>query len=82
MKVYRDVKDEIDGFARHHAVYFRATKEQSENEINRWCFEAFGPPGFISNTHTIRWDRNNFGTDMSYTFRDESDVAMFMLRWA
>ena len=44
-----------------------------------WCRQTFGPPGNKFDDAEVRW-RDQFYDGMVY-FRDEADLAMFVLRW-
>lgn len=49
-------------------------------EIRRWCFESFGPPGYLSHIDETRWQ-----DDVKYgeiVFQREEDLTLFLLRWS
>lgn len=69
-----------DTWRRVHKIKF-ASKEFGKNlEVQKWCFNTFGPAGLKFDTMEIRWiDRC---VDNQVVFKNESDVSMFMLKWA
>lgn len=49
------------------------------SEISHWCYSTYGREGLINETMTVRWF-DDLGNGV-IRFRDESDAALFMLRW-
>jgi hypothetical protein len=51
----------------------------TEQELQRWCYETYGPPGFRVNTHDMRWkDAIKYG---EIEFEREADLMLFLLKW-
>ena len=48
-------------------------------EIQQWCYNAFGPPGFKVNTDEIRWTDGAVRGEI--IFGREEDLMLFMLKW-
>ena len=45
-------------------------------EMNKWCNATFGSVADVWNTRpAVRW------SDIIYSFRKESDLVLFKLRW-
>lgn len=62
--------------------YVAAFKSNKENrsEITRWCYEAFGPPGWQPNIYQTRWkDSIQWG---ELYFSRKEDLEWFVLRWS
>jgi hypothetical protein len=49
-------------------------------EIQKWCHETFGKPGYPQDVPQTRW-RDDIYYGEIY-FRDDRDLVLFMLRWA
>lgn len=50
------------------------------DEIIRWCYRAFGSPGYHIDTHETVWDFTN--TPFRFWFSDEKNLMLFVLRWS
>ena len=50
------------------------------NEIQKWCFEVYGPSGIAVDRWTARWFDDLQWNQVIFT--KEKDFTMFLLRWS
>mgnify|MGYP003341860056 CR=1 FL=1 len=50
------------------------------DHIREWCYDTYGWPGYLPNTHEIRWrDSLRHG---EIEFSREEDLTLFLLKWS
>ena len=50
-----------------------------KEEVYDWCHEHFGPSSLF--VDDARWQMSLVFGHQSYSFKDHSDAALFMMRW-
>ena len=60
-------------------MYFSPnTQSDIIKQVHEWCWNTFGPDGFITNTHDRHWQ---YYGGLLYLYK-EKYVTMFILRWS
>lgn len=50
-----------------------------QHEVSEWCYEHFGPSSLFSKD--ARWKMDLIFGRQTYTFKVDSDAALFAVRW-
>lgn len=67
-----------DGDTEYVAAF--SIRAKTHQEMTKWCHQTFGAPGYLVDTHEIRWvDQIKYG---EVRFRRKSDAEFFILRWS
>ena len=80
MLIYtHEITNDMQGFGRKWHVASFSAKKEDRPEIARWCYQAFGVPGYLPMIDDIRWkDGINYG---EIIFSRKQDLEWFILRW-
>jgi hypothetical protein len=57
---------------------YNKKREKEMTEIHQWCEKCFGPGG---RSKKFRWRRGWINDEITFYFKDDKDVTMFMLKW-
>jgi hypothetical protein len=74
------IPERYGGYPVSYMASFHKQAPAKTAEIRRWCFETFGPPGYLVNTAETRWtDDVKHG---EIVFQREADFMLFVLKWS
>lgn len=63
-----------------HTVSWAGRGEVDSEEIQKWCCENFGQPGYRDDLEDTRWLDNILQNGEIYLCKDE-DLTFFLLKW-
>ena len=68
-------RPELDRWELHFSL---TTPGSNIKQVHEWCWDTFGPNGFITNTHDQHWD---YLGGWLYLYK-EKYVTLFLLKWS
>ena len=68
-------RPELDRWDMHFSL---TTPGSNIKQVHEWCWDTFGPNGFITHTHDQHWD---YLGGWLYLYK-EKYVTLFLLKWS